>query len=133
MKKPILQIVIILVFPILFLACSSRQKEKIQLLETSEEMQTEVNNKIPIGLPIEKAKQIMEDSNFSCEDLKNDVFIIEKTNPNGTLKQTRVEGDFLSCSIGRSYFIASESWQVFILYKNNRVIMVYAVINWQNL
>jgi hypothetical protein len=97
-------------------------------------MQKEVRRSIPIGLQIQKAKQIMENSKFSCEDYKNDSFVIEKRNRNGALlNQTVVEGDFLSCGVGQSYILASKSWKVFLLYKNDRVVMIHSVIHWQNL
>ncbi len=135
LKKYLLrQAITILSIPFLVLACSITPKEGIHLLETSEEMQKEVGRLIPIGLPIQKARQIMENSNFSCEDQENDSFVIDKRDRNGVLlNQTIVEGDFLSCSVEHSYIIASKSWEVILLYKNDRVMMVHSVVHWQNL
>jgi hypothetical protein len=133
-KYLVKQAMIILLIPFLILACSITPKEGINLLETSEEMQKEINSSIPIGLPMQKARQIIESNNFTCEDQKNDSFVIDKRDRNGVLlNQTIVEGDFLSCGVEHSYFIASKSWKVFLLYKNDRVIMIYSVVHWQNL
>jgi hypothetical protein len=135
MKYLARKLVILLLLPLFLWACQSTPKEGIQLLETQEEMQKEVSRFIPLGIPIQQAKQIMEDSKFSCEDIRNNRFSVEKRDNNGHRigEQTIVRGDFLSCEITHSYFIASKSWQVSLLHKNNRVIMVYAVINYQNL
>jgi hypothetical protein len=135
MKYPAKQLVILLLLPLFVLACSPTREEGIQLLDTQEEMQKEVSRYISLGIPIQKARQIMEDNKFSCEDKKDTEFSVEKRDKNGHPlgSQTIVRGDFLSCWITRSYFIASTTWGVSLLYKNNRVVMVYAVINYQNL
>ncbi|TYQ30596.1 hypothetical protein [Pseudanabaena sp. UWO310] len=134
MKYLVRQSFILLLLTFSFGACQPAPKEGIQLLKTQEEMQKEVSRFIPLGISIQQARQIMRDSKFSCEDIKNG-FFVEKRDDNGHLigEQTIVRGDFLSCGITHSYFIASTSWQVSLLHKNNRVIMVYAVIYHQNL
>jgi hypothetical protein len=135
MKYLARQSIILLLLPFFLWACHSTPKEGIQLLKTQEEMQKEVSRFIPLGIPIQQARQIMEDSKFSCEEIRDDEFSVEKRDHNGHRigEQTIVRGDFLSCKITHSYFIASTSWQVSLLHKNSRVIMVYAVINYQNL
>jgi hypothetical protein len=135
MKYPARKSIILLLLPFFLWACQSTPKEGIQLLKTQEEMQKEVSRFIPLNISIQQARQIMEDSKFSCEETRNNKFSVEKRDGNGHRigEQTIVRGDFLSCEITHSYFIASTSWQVFLLHKNNRVIMVYAVINNQNL
>jgi hypothetical protein len=95
-------------------------------------MQKEVNRFVRVGMPIQLAKQIMENNNFSCTDYKNNVFSVEEEQTT-TSKQTIVRGDYLNCIIEKSYFLASQNWQVFLLYKNNKVTMIHAVVNWQNL
>ncbi len=135
MKYLVRQSFILLLLTFSFGACQPDPKEGIQLLKTQEEMQKEVSRFIPLGIPTQQARQIMEDSKFSCEDRKDKKFLVEKRDDNGHRigEQTIVRGDFLSCEITHSYFIASTSWQVSLLHKNNRVIMVYAVIYHQNL
>jgi hypothetical protein len=60
--------------------------------------------------------------------------MIKKRNQNGILlDESIIRKDMLSCGRVQSYFLASQNWGVFILYKNNRVIMTDAVVQWQNL
>jgi hypothetical protein len=125
------QVVFILLIPLSIWSCTPITKG-IQLSKTSDELQKEVNRFISIGMSIQKAQQILESSDFKCEDYKNDVFAAEKRDANGQLINTRtVQGDFLLCSIG-SYFMATTSWSVAVLYKKSRVTMVHAVIHYQN-
>lgn len=116
------------------LACSLSPNNGIQLRQHSEEMQSEVSRFIFVGMPILKAKKILEKSNFSCENHKNGIFSLQKRDRNEQkVSDVIVKGDFLSCSINHSYFIASKSWQIYILHEANKVVLVYAVINHQNL
>ena len=135
MKYLARQSIILLLLPFFLWACQPTTKEGIQLLKTQEEMQKEVSRFIPLGIPIQQAKQIMRDSKFSCEDIKDGGFFVEKRDDNGQRigEQTIVRGDFLSCGITHSYFIGSTSWRVVLLHKNGRVTMVYAVIYYQGL
>ena len=114
------------------LACSL--KEKINLFDTSEEMQEEVSRLITKGDTKQKAEMILKNSKFNCEDLKNELFAIKnrdayKAFPN----QSFVRGDFLMCTTEQSFFVASRTWKVFILYKDNKVIVTDAAVHWQNL
>jgi hypothetical protein len=135
MEYPLRHLTTIVLSLLLSFACSPAENEGIQLLNTQEEMQKEVSRYITIGLPVQKARQIMENSKFSCEDNKDAKFSVEKRDENGHRlgPQTIIRGNFLSCAITRSYFIATTTWEVSLLYKNNRVVMIYAVINYQNL
>jgi hypothetical protein len=128
------KILIILILPLFVLNCSITQKKGIQLLETTEDMQKEVRRHISIGLPVQDARKIVEDSEFSCRDIKNGSFVVDNRDRDGKLlSQTSVNGDFLECGITHSYFLASQGWGVYILYKNNKVIRVDANVSWQNL
>jgi hypothetical protein len=106
----------------------------IQLRQNSIQLRQEVNKFVSVDMPLKQAQKIIEDSNFECEDNKNSSFVVENRDKNEQhTKQTIVTGDSLSCSRGKSYFIASTSWQIFLLYKQGKVKMVYAVVNHQNL
>jgi hypothetical protein len=127
---------IIFILPLLLqLSCSSTGSDKIQLLGTQDGLQEEVNRFIKVGMPIQKAKQIMEASGFECKNRKNRSFALEKRGKNGRGigETTSIEGDFLSCSVTHYYIIGSTGWWVSLLYKDNRVSLVYAVVNHQSL
>jgi hypothetical protein len=117
------------------IACSPVIKEEgIQLYTNSEKMEKEVSNFIATGMPIQKAKQVLESNKFDCKDRKNDSFVIEKSDVNGfPLGDTVVAGDYLWCSVSRSYFISSTSWNIFVLYKKDKVTIIHSSIHSQNL
>lgn len=121
-------------FFVFSIGCSPTPVKKIQLRNSSEEMQKEVARFISIEIPLLKAKQILEDSEFSCEDYKDSTFSLQKRDKyERKLSEIIVKGNYLSCTKTNSYFIASKTWQVIILHKNNNVALIYAVINHQNL
>ena len=125
------QLAFILLLPSFIFSCTPTTKE-IQLLKTSNEFQKESDKFISIGMPIQKARQIVESNKFECTDHKNDIFAAEKRDANGQLISDRsVQGDFLWCSI-ESSFMATTRWNIFILYKKSRVTMIHAVIHHQN-
>ena len=106
----------------------------IQLRKNSIQLRQEVNKFVSVDMPLKQAQKIIEDSNFECGDNKNSSFAVENRDENEQhTKQDSVDGDFLSCSREKSYFIASTSWNILLLYKQGKVKMVYAVVNHQNL
>jgi hypothetical protein len=106
----------------------------IQLRQNSIQLRQEVNKFVSVDMPLKQAQKIIEDSNFECEDNKNSSFVVENRDKNEHhTKQDSVDGDFLSCSREKSYFIASTSWNILLLYKQGKVKMVYSVVNPQNL
>jgi hypothetical protein len=125
------QLASILLIPLFILSCTPITKA-IKLPNTSDELQKEADKFISIGMPIQKARQILEGSKFECTDYQNDVFAAERRDKNGQLIGTKtVQGDFLWCSIG-SYFMATTTWSIAVMYKKSRVTMVHAVIHYQN-
>jgi hypothetical protein len=132
-KKLLTHSGLFLLFPLFLLGCSPEQKGKIRLLKTSEEMQKEVNRFITVGMPIQKATHVLEESGFTCEDHKDKEFAVEDRDQTGKLmEQTIFRGDFRSCSRGYAYILASQSWQVFLMYKKQKVTMIHTVVHWQN-
>jgi hypothetical protein len=130
--KYLMRISLILLSLLLVLACTPNSG--IQLYYTQDEMQKEVNRFISVGMPIQKAKQIMESSGFECEDRRDDLFGIEKTDPKtNLLSRTIVEGDYLLCGKEKSFLIAKQTWGIFLLYRNDKVTLTHAVVHWQNL
>jgi hypothetical protein len=124
----------ILVFVAILSACFPASEGNVRLHKTSEEMQTEVNRFVKIGMPIQKAINIFENSGFTCEDHKNEEFAIERRDRNETLlKQTILREDFYLCGRDHSYILANQSWQVFLVYKEEKVTITNAVVHWQNL
>jgi hypothetical protein len=134
MKYLLKQLTFSLLVSLITMACSSAATQKrLQFYTNSGEMQKEVSKFIAVGMSVQKTKQILTNNKFDCRDRKNDSFVIEKIDKNGfPLEDTIVEGDYLWCSTSRSYFISSTSWNVFVLYKKDKAIMIHSSIQSQN-
>ncbi len=126
---------LIIVFSLLLLVIWYLSLRKgIRLLDTQDEMQSEVSRYISIGSSVSDGRRILEDSGFECKEYKNDVFAIEKRDRNGQLlSTTEIEGDFVLCESDRSYILAKQIWRVALLDKNGKVEMIHSVVHWWNL
>jgi hypothetical protein len=120
------QTIIIFIIIFFLFSCSSTEKKGIQLRKTSIEMQKEINKFIIIGMPIKEAELITEKSQFDCKKYKSNDEKNQFFNPFNR------KGDLSICGITHSYLIASKSWHIYILEKNNKVSMIKAVVTDQN-
>jgi hypothetical protein len=101
--------------------------EKIKYSNTAEESQTEVERFIHTGMSVQKAKKIMQDSDFTCGYYKNSSFVMEKRDRNGRLINQTDSGivDYLSCE---AYNFTGRRWHVSIIYKKNIVTLIHTAI-----
>jgi hypothetical protein len=93
------------------------EPKKLKLHNNLKEMKEEVLKRIPIGIPIEQAREIMVKSGFKCEMLLNKSFAEMDYDEHQT---TREGIDFLYCDKEKAAFPygCDRRWQIAIVHKN---------------
>ncbi|MEH2191950.1 MAG: hypothetical protein V7K98_04705 [Nostoc sp.] len=96
--------------------------EKIWLHKNPDVMEKEILYTLPVGSSVDKAKVIMKQNGFKCEEVQNGVYYryrdIRIDYSKGT-KHSHV--NFLDCKINRPSLINTEYWWTQIEYKDESV------------
>jgi hypothetical protein len=107
-----------------FLTVNKALAGKMRFYGDPDLMEREVLSYIPIGSPINIAKQVMEKNGFKCEYRINETFVHERDDKSapGRVRWTLHEGkDFLYCDCSKGFLIVEQRWQASIVYRNSIV------------
>jgi hypothetical protein len=96
--------------------------EKIWLHQNPDVMEKEILHRLPVGSSVDKAKAIMKQNGFECEDIQNGVYYKYRNFRIDYSKGTKHSHvNFLDCRINKFSLINTEYWWTQIEYRDESV------------